>query len=74
MSERKSLFNKNDKYEQDALNVSGEVFNAVLAVIKKYSALGYSYREIAGIAHGAVSEAECSFGLDKDYGWGSNTR
>ena len=65
MSNRKSLFDENDKYTQEGLDLSGEVFTAILDVVKKYTALGYSYREIAGIAHGAVVEAECSFGL----GW-----
>jgi hypothetical protein len=67
MSERKSLFDKNDKYGVDANCINGEVCNAVLVVIRKYAAMGYSYREIAGIAHGAVVEAECSFGLDRDW-------
>ena len=53
----KHLFNDDDRYTQEAQDLHAEVSNAIVPIIKKYSDMGYSVRDIQYVVQGAGFDA-----------------
>lgn len=52
----KRLFDKNDRYTNEAMVISGECYDALRPIFDKWSK--YSIRDLGSIAVGAVSDVE----------------
>lgn len=55
MTTKKSFFNDDKRYSDDALQLDQEVVRAVTPLFDKYHKLGYSFREIYYIITQAVN-------------------
>jgi len=65
-----TLFDENAKYIEDASILDQEIFQALNPIMKKYTEMGYSVREIAHIMNLTVLEIECMTILEWDAGGG----
>ena len=59
MNTSKTLYDKDERYTDDALEIDTETNNAISAIFKKWLARGYKVREITGLLHTAVDAAGC---------------
>ena len=61
----KSLYDKNEKYTEDARLLSLQMSEILKPVFKKYSDKGYTYAEISHLIIGEVFSVECLQRLKK---------
>lgn len=62
----KTLYDKDERYSDDALAIDNEANVAISAIFKKWLAQGYKIREITGLLHNAVDSAGCFQMLELD--------
>lgn len=60
----KSLFDKNDRYTEEALYLDYQSGVLLAPLMREYKKLGYSAREIAHIVTSAISLIECELVMD----------
>lgn len=54
----KRLFNQNDKYIPEAMDLDTEASKLLRDLFKRWASAGFSVRDISHVVHGAVTEAE----------------
>ena len=59
----KKLFNDDERWTSEAVDIAIEISNALEKIMKYYVDQDYSVRELSCIAHGCVTEAECKLVL-----------
>lgn len=62
----KTLYDKDERYSDDALAIDNEANVAITLIFKKWLAQGYKIREITGLLHAAVDTAGCFQILELD--------
>jgi hypothetical protein len=65
---RMPLFDENDSWTPEAVKCGREFSEVIEEVMDLYAGMGYSIRELAAIAHGCVTDAECKLVLDRKAG------
>lgn len=55
----KSFFGKHESYTKEGLELDREIDAALKPIFDKWTAEGYTVREIAHMAHGTVISLEC---------------
>lgn len=66
MNNSKTLYDKDERYSDDALAIDNEANVAITLIFKKWLAQGYKIREITGLLHAAVDTAGCFQILELD--------
>ena len=62
----KTLYDKDERYSDDALAIDNEANVAITVIFKKWLAQGYKVREITGLLHAAIDTAGCFQILELD--------